>query len=105
MAANVKACTKILHDVNPGGEVYVWSDMFDPYHNAVKDYFLVNGSLIGSWEGLDPSVRIADWNFGHRDESLKFFADRGHQIVIAGYYDAPLSDLRAGSIRPKKCRR
>ncbi|HEX3999213.1 MAG TPA: hypothetical protein VHX65_11735 [Pirellulales bacterium] len=95
LAANVKACTQILHDVNPGGEVYAWSDMFDPHHNAVKNYYLVNGSLIGSWKGLDPSVHVADWNFGHRDESLKFFADRGHSLLIAGYYDAPLSDLRA----------
>ena len=26
-----------------------------------------------------------------RDESLKFFADRGHRQVIAGFYDAPVS--------------
>ena len=33
-------------------EVVVWSDMFDPNHNAVDDYYLVNGTLAGSWEGL-----------------------------------------------------
>jgi hypothetical protein len=61
--------------------------MFDPYHNAVKDYYLVRGDLAGSWEGLDPSVTIMNWNFGKRDQSLKFFADRGHKQIIAGYYD------------------
>ena len=93
LAANVKACTKILRDINPRGQIYVWSDMFDPHHNAVKDYYLVHGSLVGSWEGLDPSVNIANWNFDHRDESLKFFAGRGHHQLIAGYYDSPLDNL------------
>ncbi len=93
LAANVKACIKILRDVNPGGRIYVWSDMFDPHHNAVKDYYLVKGSLAGSWEGLDPVVNIANWNFDKRDASLKFFADRGHHQLIAGYYDSPLENL------------
>jgi hypothetical protein len=84
LADNVKQCTKLLE----GSAVYVWSDMFDPHHNAVtKDYYLVRGSLAGSWEGLDPSVVIMNWNYGKRDQSLKFFADRGHKQVIAGYYD------------------
>jgi hypothetical protein len=93
LAANVKACTEILRDLNPHGEIYVWSDMFDPHHNAVKDYYLVRGSLVGSWEGLDPSVNITNWNFDHRNESLKFFAGRGHHQLIAGYYDSPLENL------------
>src|ERR1051326_6353865 len=29
----------------------VWSGMFDPFHNAVKDYYLVRDDLTGSWEG------------------------------------------------------
>jgi len=95
LAAHVKACIKILRDVNPGGDIYAWSDMYDPHHNAVKNYYLVKGSIVGSWEGLDREVIIADWNFEHRDESLKWFADRGHRLMIAGYYDAPLDDLRA----------
>lgn len=91
----LQACTKILRDVNPGGKIYVWSDMFDPKHNAVKQYYLVNGSLLGSWNGLDRDVVVANWNFEHRDASLKFFTERGNPLLIAGYYDAPLSNLRA----------
>ena len=83
LAHNARACTKLLR----GANVYVWSDMFDPYHNAVKDYYLVRGDLAGSWEGLDRKVIVVNWNFDKRDESLKFFADRGHRQVIAGYYD------------------
>jgi hypothetical protein len=68
--------------------VVVWSDMFDPNHNAVKDYYLVNGTLAGSWEGLDRSVWIANWNGGKAKASLEFFARRGHPQVLAGYYDS-----------------
>jgi hypothetical protein len=63
--------------------------MFDPHHNAVKGpYYLVNGPLLNSWEGLDKNVTIVPWYYEKRAESLKFFADRGHHQVIAGYYDA-----------------
>jgi hypothetical protein len=87
LADNVRSCVKILREVNPGGRIYVWSDMFDPHHNAHKDYYLVRGDLSGSWEGLDPDVTIVPWYFEKRVESLKFFAQRGHRQVIAGYYD------------------
>lgn len=88
LADNARQCTAIVKAVNPRAEVVVWSDMFDPRHNAVKGYYLVNGTLDGSWQGLDPSVVVANWNGGKMRESLHFFADRGHRQVIAGYYDA-----------------
>jgi hypothetical protein len=87
LADNVRTCIQILRDANPGGRIYVWSDMFDPHHNAHKDYYLVRGDLSGSWEGLDKDVIIVPWYFEKRAESLKWFADRGHRQVIAGYYD------------------
>src|SRR5687767_7591989 len=87
VADNVRTCAKILREVNPGGRIYVWSDMFDPHHNAHDNYYLVRGTLAGSWEGLDKEIRIVPWYFEKRAESLKFFADRGHHQVIAGYYD------------------
>jgi hypothetical protein len=89
LAANAKMCVGLLRP----STVYVWNDMFDPYHNAVPGpYYLVNGPWTGSWEGLDKDVVIMNWNHGKRDQSLKFFADRGHKQVIATYYDDP--DLR-----------
>jgi hypothetical protein len=76
--------------------------MFDPNHNAVKGpYYLVNGSLEGSWEGLDADVTLVNWNFGKREPSLKFFADRGHHQVIAGYYDGPPERVRQWLIAAK----
>jgi hypothetical protein len=88
LADNARRCLKIIHAVAPDAEVIDWSDMFDPFHNAVDHYYLVNGALEKSWEGLDKSVIIANWNSGKAADSLRFFAGRGHRQVIAGYYDA-----------------
>lgn len=86
LAENVRRCVKLLE----GHRTYVWNDMFDPHHNAVPGpYYLVNGDLTGSWEGLRPETVIMNWNEGQREQSLKFFADRGHKQVIATYYDDP----------------
>ena len=87
LADNVKTCIGILRDVNPGGDIYVWSDMFDPNHNAHGNYYLVRGNLAGSWLGLDKDVIIVPWDFEKRAESLKWFEERGNRMLIAGYYD------------------
>ncbi len=87
LAENARQCTALLKSLNPRARVVVWSDMFDPFHNAVDDYYLVNGSLKGSWEGLSKNVIVVNWNSGKARNSLSFFAGRGHEQVIAGYYD------------------
>jgi hypothetical protein len=84
LADNARFCRELLKPRT----AYVWNDMFDSYHNAVAGpYYLVNGPWTGAWEGLDKDVVIVNWNYDKRDESLKFFADRGHRQIIAGYYD------------------
>lgn len=91
LADHVKMCTQMLAP----DRAATWNDMFDPYHNAVKGpYYLVNGPWTGSWEGLDPKVLIFNWNYGKREQSLKFFADRGNEQIIAGYYDNDLSEWK-----------
>lgn len=37
---------------------------------------------------------IVPWYFEKREASLKWFADRGHRQVIAGYYDAAPERVR-----------
>jgi hypothetical protein len=92
-AENVRACTQILRDQRAESRIFVWNDMFDPHHNAVDNYYLVNGDLSGSWKGLDKDVVIMNWNFGVRMESLKFFSERGHKQVLAGFYDADAEQI------------
>jgi Glycosyl hydrolase family 20, catalytic domain len=94
LADNVRTCIKIIRDVNPAASIYVWSDMFDPNHNAKNDYYLARGDFKGSWDGLDKNVTVVAWHFEKRAESLKFFADRGHRQVIAGYYDSNPANVR-----------
>jgi hypothetical protein len=94
LATNARRCVEIIRDVSPKARVVVWSDMFDPHHNAVDHYYLVNGTLEGSWKGLPPDVVIANWNGDQAGESLRFFAEHGHAQVIAGYYDGGLDNLK-----------
>jgi hypothetical protein len=89
LAENVRRCTRIIRDVNPEAEILVWSDMFDPFHNAVDGYWHTRGTMRGSWEGVEPEVVIANWNRFRARESLEFFAGRGHRQLISGYYDNP----------------
>ena len=87
LAWHVGASLELLESARPGATAYVWSDMFDPYHNAHAGYYLVEGDLAGSWEGLPADTVVLNWNLGNAD-SLAFFADRGNPQIIAGYYDS-----------------
>lgn len=83
---NAKHCSEQIRAKSSRGRILVWSDMFDPFHNAVDNYYLVNGSLKGA--EVPAEVMVVNWNFGKRAESAKHFAQRGHLQIIAGYYDA-----------------
>ncbi|HOJ38836.1 MAG TPA: hypothetical protein PKX93_00085 [bacterium] len=96
MAALLGECVRkqveILKRYNPQVQPYIWSDMFDPYHNARPDYYLVRGDFTGSWNYLPREVVIALWGGKPREKSLKFFTDNGFKILIANYHDADTLD-------------
>ncbi len=94
LAANVSRCAEIVRSINPDAKLCIWSDMFDPHHNAVDNYYLVNGTLEGSWEGLPPETIVVNWNHGAAQESLSFFNERGHPQVLAGFYDSDPRRIR-----------
>lgn len=87
LAWNVRQAAQIIRDTRPDAEIWVWSDMFDPMHNAVEHYYAVNGSLTGSWKGLDKDVGIVNWHGGLKGKNCRFFADLGLRQVLSGYYD------------------
>ncbi len=87
LAWNVHKAAQIIRDLRPDAEIWVWSDMFDPMHNAVDHYYAVNGSLKGSWKGLDPGIGIVNWNGGLMGKNCPFFADMGLKQILSGYYD------------------
>jgi len=87
LAQHMSKAVEIAKKYAPDARLFVWSDMFDPFHNArdLKDshgYYLCNGDFAGSWEGLPADVGIIKWGGGGRP-CLEFFADRGHKIVIS----------------------
>jgi hypothetical protein len=79
--------------------IYVWSDMFDPHHNAGKTgrYYLVRGDgpWYGSWRGLDKDIVVVNWNSApeKRSDSMKHFAGLGIRQILAGYYDGPVAAI------------
>ena len=86
---------EILRRHLPGVEIYAWSDMLDPNHNAHGDYFLVDGDFSGSWNHVPKDLVVAAWGRKPRPESMSFFADQGFRIFVACYYDADdLADVR-----------
>ena len=87
LAENVKQVVAAVRRVNRDAHLCVWSDMFDPHHNAHDGFYLVNGDLAGSWFGLPRDMTVVNWNHGQAAKSLPFFAEQGHQQVLAGYYD------------------
>ncbi len=82
---NASVCRDAILQANSRARVITWSDMFDPHHNAVEKYYLVNGSLKSA--RLPQSVWVMNWNSGKQLESLKHFEKLGHHQIIAGYYD------------------
>jgi hypothetical protein len=87
LADNVHKAAQIIRDIRPDAGIWVWSDMFDPMHNAVDHFYAVNGPLAGSWKGLDKGIGIVNWNGGAKGKNCPFFADLGMKQILSGYYD------------------
>jgi hypothetical protein len=86
---------EILRKYLPDVQVYIWSDMLDPNHNAHADYYLVEGDFTGSWNHVPKDLIIAVWGGAPRPKSLEFFAQEGFRSLIACYYDADdLEDVK-----------
>ncbi|BAI62605.1 conserved hypothetical protein [Methanocella paludicola SANAE] len=89
LANSIRSNYNLIRSVSPGTTIFVWNDMFDPYVNAVDNYYLCNGSVDGSYEGLARDMVIVNWNYNDKTymNSLKFWSGRGNPMILAGYYD------------------
>lgn len=81
---------RTIREVNPNAELFVWSDMFDPHHNANKRdyYYLVDGDFYGAWEFVPKDLVMVCWHGRMRDKSLDHFSKLGFRTLAAAYYDA-----------------
>ncbi len=77
----------ILRKHMPNVQIYIWSDMLDPHHNAHGDYYLVEGDFTGSWNHVPKDLKVAVWGREPRPKSLRFFAEQGFETLVACYYD------------------
>jgi hypothetical protein len=94
LAWHVTNTAALYNSLAPSASLYIWSDMFDPFHNAVDNYYFVEGNIAGSWAGVPANVTVMNWNLGNLTNSLNWFSGRNPQQptafhqVIAGYYDS-----------------
>jgi hypothetical protein len=92
LADNISKCMAIIEKTDPGKPVFVWSDMFDPHHNARQTeengqpfiMYLVkgHGPWHGSWEGMPPQLGVMNWN-NNNTQSVAFFSGRGQQQILS----------------------
>jgi hypothetical protein len=78
----------ILRNYAPSLQIYIWSDMLDPNHNAHGNYYLVDGDFTGSWDHVPKNLIMTVWGGEPDEASLKFFSGRGSRTMVACYYDA-----------------
>jgi hypothetical protein len=103
LAWNMGQTVNFFRNASALSPLYVWSDMFDPFHNAHNDYYLAEGDISGSWQGLPPNMTVMNWNLGNLAASLKFFAGVTAQQttpfrqIVAGFYDPPGNDGAAAA--------
>jgi hypothetical protein len=86
----------ILRRANPKTEVFIWSDMLDPNHNAHGNYYLVEGDYTGSWQYVPKDLTIVCWYYEKRNESLAFFSSHGFRTLAGAYYDGDTLDNPRG---------
>jgi hypothetical protein len=86
----------ILRRENPKTEVFIWSDMLDPNHNAHGNYYLVEGDYTDSWKYVPKDLTIVCWYYEKRKESLGFFSAHGFKTLAGAYYDGDTLDNPRG---------
>ena len=85
-----------IRALDPKAEVYVWSDMYDPNHNARNRYYLAEGDITGSWNYIPKELKIVCWYYERRRLSLEHFSKLGFQTLAGAYYDGANLDNPKG---------
>lgn len=96
LADNTNRCYDIIKKYSPDANIYVWSDMYDTYHNAQNNYYLVYGVLSGVADMIKNDIGIVNWNSQQEksEQSLEYFERRGFSQISAPYYDSDENHIR-----------
>jgi len=85
MAHIFGACVTKMHGIlrseNPDVEIYTWSDMFDPNHNAQDGYLGCKGTFKGVWDLIPKDITMILWWQKMAPKSAPFFTSRGFRIM------------------------
>jgi hypothetical protein len=87
---------KILREQDPQVDVWTWSDMLDPNHNARPNYYLTEGDFTGSWNYVPRDLGIVCWYYEKRMAGLAHFSKLGFRTLAGAYYDADTLDNPQG---------
>lgn len=88
----------IIKSVRTDAEVYIWSDMLDPGHNAVDHYYGLPTTFKGSWECIPKDIIISCWYMKKMKYSMDFFTANGFRVQCASYYDQDDLDMTAANL-------
>lgn len=77
----------IVRKTHPGADILMWSDMIDPNHNAVAQYYNSRGGFVDVWKEIPKDITIVCWHDRKSELSMKFFSERGFRTLAAAYYD------------------
>ena len=80
----------IIREISPTARVCIWSDMFNPVHNANRRVYYCKGSFENAWAYVPKDIVMVDWYGAKFGESLPFWEKQGFSVIGATYYDAPL---------------
>ncbi len=92
LAENMHKCDSLISKSAPASRRFMWSDMLDSLHNAVNNYYLINGDLRGVWDLAPKSITMMNWNAGKMNPSLEFFARKGYKQMTAPFFTAGSSN-------------
>jgi hypothetical protein len=79
---------EIIKTVRPDAQIYIWSDMIDPAHNAHDNYYSCRGTFDGAWKHIPKDIVISCWYDKKHDVSMPFFSKLGFRTQAAAFYDA-----------------
>lgn len=76
-----------IRAVRPDAEIFMWSDMVDPNHNAQKDYYHCRTSFEGALDGVPADIVMVPWWEKKAGVCVETLAAHGHEVLGGAFYD------------------
>lgn len=89
----------IIRGVSPNAAIFAWSDMLDPYHNAIANPLGCRGSFVGVADLIPEDVGMMLWSGDALDKSASYFAARKHALMGSICCDAKDAARLKGTLR------